>query len=232
MRIVKAISFCMLIGIATVALTVTSATAAIITLTAQDQGFYRSDGRAGTTVLPNYLVGLLGSLEHRNFFIFDLSSTTDTIVSATLNIFNPINGFRSDKSQEIYKIVEVTGSIDMLAAGTGGISAFNDLGSGSKYFSIGFGTRETDKVISIRLFGNALTNLNSGASRFALGGHLISILGDADQYIFGFTGDVLGTLTLETSSITAIPLPAALPLFLTGLAGIGLLRRRQRQRQA
>ena len=32
-------------------------------------------------------------------------------------------------------------------------------------------------------------------------------------------------------ALEVIPLPAALPLFLTGLAGLGLMRRRQRQRQ-
>ena len=41
-------------------------------------------------------------------------------------------------------------------------------------------------------------------------------------------GDYVRVLTME-SPLAVIPLPAALPLFLTGLAGLGLMRRRRRR---
>ncbi len=43
------------------------------------------------------------------------------------------------------------------------------------------------------------------------------------------TAEFRYNVILEVSEVAVIPLPAALPLFITGLAGLGLLRRRKRQ---
>ena len=46
------------------------------------------------------------------------------------------------------------------------------------------------------------------------------------NYLDSFYDDNLGELTVEISSLNPVPVPAAMPLFLSALLGLGLLRRR------
>ncbi len=46
------------------------------------------------------------------------------------------------------------------------------------------------------------------------------------NYLDTFYADNRGALTVEISSLSEVPIPAAMPLFLTALAALGLIRRR------
>ena len=46
------------------------------------------------------------------------------------------------------------------------------------------------------------------------------------NYLDTFYADNRGELSVEISSLSAVPVPAALPLFLTAVAALGLMRRR------
>ncbi len=76
----------------------------------------------------------------------------------------------------------------------------------------------------------AIFNELSGGTNIVIPtGALFLFVGTADS-LSRDNSDPDGDYALRISQASAvIPLPAALPLFLTGLAGLGLLRRRQRQ---
>ncbi len=112
------------------------ASAATTTLSEVDRGWYDSTGYhlTGNT---NYYVGE-GSIyeeptagEYRNWFVFDLSGISDTILSATLRLEN--TSYDSPDSTETYTLFDITTSLSSLTGGSGGVSAFNDLGGGTSY---------------------------------------------------------------------------------------------------
>jgi hypothetical protein len=65
-----------------------AADATAIVITATDSGWYDDNG-THTNTNENYLVGWRGA-EYHNFLVFDLTAIpiTDTVVSATLRLFN------------------------------------------------------------------------------------------------------------------------------------------------
>src|SRR6476646_5753119 len=108
-----------------------------------DRGSYTETGFHNATN-PNYVVGdsrgFPGACgDCRNFFVFDLSSVTQPIVSAKLALYVPSAldgpGFSSSDPSENYELHDVTTSIATLQAGTGGVAAHTDLGSGVVYGS-------------------------------------------------------------------------------------------------
>jgi hypothetical protein len=214
--------------------------ATVISLTAFDQGLYRDSG-AGNANITSYAVGVSGTLEIRNFFVFDLSSITDIIVGATLDLFNPTNGFLTVDSSETYEVVEVTSSITQLLAGNGGfgnaggVAIFNDLGSGTVFGLRTILTSEINQVISVELNSNAVSALNSSTGLFALGGHSISLSGTTNEFgliddaVFAFTSSQTTTNTGRLILRFAdVPEPTTLALFGIGLLGLGMMRRRKR----
>lgn len=138
----------------------TQAQAAIITLAATDSGWYTNTGQH-STVNQNYLAGSLttGKEEYRNFFVFDLSGVTETIVGATFRAYNPSaavpgdldDGYISPDANETYAMFEVSTDIASLTDGSGGVAAFNDLAMGLSYGSREFGAIDNGSIVSIAL---------------------------------------------------------------------------------
>jgi hypothetical protein len=215
-----------------------TASAATITLDATSRGYFRSDGTVAGghgTASANYLAGQYQSREYRNFFIFDLSSVTELIVSASLQIAP--GDYLSPDASETVTLFDVSTPSATLTNGTGGVVAFNDLGSGTSYGSRAFTAADVWTVpVTMALNGAALTNLQSAVGAlFAMGGAVMSISGSGDQTVFGAThlaGGLPVRLVLETQPAPppptpAVPEPATLTLIGTGLVACASRWRRR-----
>lgn len=200
------------------------ASANVINIGYTDVGRYQDSGTHNQPQF-NHISGLTNNAEFRSFFVFDLSAVTDTVVSASLRVFNPLNGYISPDTSEIFSVFDVSTSITSLTDGSGGVSAFSDLGTGSLYGSATINKTDTGTIIDITLNSDALVAINSASGLFALGGTLTSISGGSDQVVFSSTSDVGLTRELQ---LTTVPVPAAIWLFGTGLIGlIGVARRKK-----
>ncbi|MEL7546650.1 MAG: VPLPA-CTERM sorting domain-containing protein [Pseudomonadota bacterium] len=207
--------------------------AASFNITSFDNGWYRNDGSHGPTN-TNVFTGRSGSSELRSFFAFDLSQLTGLNVLSVTISFRGANGrYRSSDPSETLGLFDVTTPINPLVSGAGGISAFNDLGSGISYGSYVYTDSNESNMdpFSVALNGSAISFLNSVLSgadkRFAIGGAILSLDGSNTQSIWSSSGGVgAATLTVETG-VAPVPLPAAAWFFLTTLLGAGWFRRRQ-----
>lgn len=135
---------------AAVALLSTPAHAAF-SVDASNYGSYRSDGARGPYNY-NFATGNAGvgntaaTSGNRSFFLFDLSSLSGTVTSATLHLWDstptpaPPNylGYNSLDTTETLNIYDVSSALSNFAIGfgtnandAGGISTFGDLGTGT-----------------------------------------------------------------------------------------------------
>lgn len=229
-----------LIGLTLAAFT-TTASASTVTLDATSRGWYMDSGQAlaGQHGLPtgNYAAGQSddadGLHEFRNFFIFDLPSLTDTIVSATLRL-TP-RGYRSSDASETYALYDVTTPLASLTDRSGGVAGFTDLGSGTSYGSRVFTAADAGVApVTITLNAAAIAALQAAAgARIGLGGAVTTIDGSGlpDQFLFPITDgrDSISQLVLETEPATpptAVPEPATLTLLGAGLVAVASRVRR------
>jgi hypothetical protein len=121
---------------ALILLSATAVRAGTITIPALDSGWYQSDGTASAVNNQNYVAGVLpGSLETRDFFVFDLTAATQTIIGAQLQAYNPSkavagdtsDGYSSPNVSDTFNPFDVSRSTAILSGRTGGVGAFNDL---------------------------------------------------------------------------------------------------------
>jgi len=206
-----------------------------VTLSAIDSGEYRSDGFHDSTD-KNYLAGRLSLQEHRNYFVFDLSSVTQTILSAELRVFNPTNGFTSISSSETYALFDVSTPVSTLSAsssGATGLAVFGDLGGGTTFGTRAITTADNNTTVVTALNAAALTELNAASGLWAIGGAIttIGVTQGFDEYAFRFTtGSMQRQLVLEIEDLNPVPEPAAFVLF--GIGGIGAIVAGRRRRAA
>ena len=98
------------------------------TLDQVDRGWYNDFG-LHLVDNPNYIAGQAGDL-FRNWFVFDLAEVTDTITSATLCLEMPPSGYTSFDPTETYTVFDVSTPPETLIDGSGGVAAYDDLGTG------------------------------------------------------------------------------------------------------
>ncbi|TDJ05874.1 MAG: PEP-CTERM sorting domain-containing protein [Deltaproteobacteria bacterium] len=218
--------------------------AAAVTIDATDRGWYGDDGTHNTSIL-NYLAGdcdggtcVAGSNtgidEFRNFFVFDLSGVTGPITAATLILHNtdgttqfPNNvGFFSDTGSETYLVSEVSTAIASLLAGTGGMAAFGDLGSGTSYASFTATSAANGTFVEIALNSAAIAALNQASGLFAFGGSITTLNGFPDEEtLFAFSDS--GLLSDTQLELTVVPEPSTALLLAAAIALLGALRTRR-----
>jgi len=166
------------------------------TLNRTDSGWWNSVG-SHTATNDNYLVGQAGGTQYRDYFVFDMSSVTQTITGATLRLYNPGlangdsgNGYVGVDPNETYTVFDVSTPLAALqATGSGQIGIFNDLGTGLSFGSATVSPADNGQVVSISLNSAAIAALNAAAGgSIGLGGALTSIVGSANQLFFAFSG--------------------------------------------
>jgi len=214
-----------------------------LTLTAVDLGYYEqmsSDSGYSDPLTVNYLAGryTFGTTgEYRNFFVFNLGTVTDQIVSAKL-VLNTL-GIQAANEYETFQLYDATTPIATLTAGGYNQSdTFSDLGSGVAYGSRNYypsesdsdGTNNTRAEIILNADFVAAANTARGGE-VALGGAVTSLLpaSTADQYLFGYADAT--PLTDAQLVIETVPVPEPSMLFLSAAGCVGLLAFAWRKRR-
>lgn len=214
-----------------------AASAATISVSSYDNGTYSQSGYHSskfTNIVTSESYG------YRSFLAFDLSEVNlSNITNATLT-FAEGNGRYSvdDKSILAVNFFDVSTDIGSLLSSsstysTEGIGTYQDLGSGTQY-----GTTTVQTTSSFALMPEVVASLNSSAitdiasalmadGLFAIGSTASS---SSNAYFYLWNGFIsisagAATLTLTGDPVPAIPLPASGMLLLTGLGGLGVLRK-------
>ncbi len=193
-----------------------------IQISVTSSGWYSDSGSHGSAN-PNYFVRTNGTGNYRNFFVFDLSSVTETIVSAMLKLENPQtlkNGITST-----YTLFDVSTSIPTLVASQSGATGiYSDLGTGTSYGSATINNSVSPGFVEIAINNSAIAALNSASGLFALGGAFSAASSTLTEAFSGTSGPQYErTLILEveqtsTSSDTGVVPEPASSLVWAGIA--------------
>ena len=192
--------------------------ASSITINAQNSGWYYDTGVHNGNTEPNISAGVCVTCrysgEARNFFLFDFSDITETIVSAELRMTS--GRYISDDPFETFSLFNISSDPSILPTNTTqNLSLFEDLGSGIVYGNYQI-QQSSDTVISIALNILALDDMNNTNTLFAIGGAITSLDNDLSRTQYAFSGTHIGDQTRELI-LTTVPVPGAFWLFLSGL---------------
>jgi len=212
--------------------------ATTITFNHSARGFYGEyNGSYSLGSTSHYGTGVWaqggGSYPHsRDFFSFNLGAGfTETILSGTLRIYNPSDGFHSTSNGPLtLSIYDVGTSFSTLIGGVNASTTFNDLGTGSL-----FGQRVVDvstngTYVDINLTAAAIAALQGSSGLLSFGGKIEQENHFADRYMFWNSSSSLPStqLVLNLTDPAVVPVPATVWLFGSGLLGlIGISKRRK-----
>jgi large repetitive protein len=209
---------------------ITSAGTLVINYT--HRGWYDVTGFHDPTGV-NYYVGDDSGLpglfdDYRNFFVFDMSTVTQPIESAKLALFVPrfggdggygYGGYESPDPSENYELHDVVTPIAALMAGTGGVAAWDDLGSGVVYGSRTMTAADNGNVIEITLNSSAIAAMNSTHGLFGIGGSITTL--DKLPNFEGTFGASARNNFVSELRLAYVPEPST--LLLLGIGAISLL---------
>ena len=210
------------------------------TINTTSRGWYESGGITGVTSdNNNYLAGTNGrgdGVLYRDFFVFNVPSIGSNIfTSATLSLENPVNGIDlTSASSATYELWDYSGDISSLEAGTGGTTAYDELGTGTNVGSFTFTADNDDSFINISLNAFGLADLASAeGGSIAFGGSvpLAEANSTASNYIFAYSGGN-GTAADGNTSLTfttaVVPEPSTWAMMVGGVGILLGFRRRRR----
>jgi hypothetical protein len=189
------------------------AMAGTTTLNAVASGFYSQNGTQGP---DGYAVGwytnsIPNNVELRDYFTFDTSGVTGTVTGAVLRLSTAPNGFiryGSSDPSETYTLFDVSTGIPGLTGGTGGMSAFTDLGTGAAFGSFD-ATAALGPTVDIPLNPAGVAYLDANRGLVALGGAITTLVkGATSEFLFNSTNASLTRQLLITTS-EAQPIPSA-----------------------
>lgn len=208
-----------------------AASAANVNVDATTSGTYTE---SGGSFISGYFVGRCNVCtptgDFRAFVAFSLLGIEGPVTSATLRLSMPDIGYSSIDSSEGVGLFDVSTSLAALVGGTGGVGAFNDLGSGQSLGSTTLSSNSGGTLIDFSLSQNGINYINAAlGSSVILGmaGTTLSSSGTLDENLFNnSTGnpDVTRQLMLVTSPV---PEPSTL---LSLSAGLALLISQMRRR--
>ena len=195
--------------------------AAIINAT--DSGWWSSGGFHSSDI-KNYFVGGGGPLDDHNYFVFDLSGVSGTVVSATLRLENPSGGYGSPDPAETYTIFDVTTPVATLSAsgsGAAAIDIYSDLGSGMILGSSVVSATSNGSIVQVTFSAAGLAYLQGASGRLvAIGGALTSLDTNLNtvEFLFGGTdASNVRQLDIQTTPVTQpVPEPATALMILSG----------------
>ncbi|MEO6029260.1 MAG: hypothetical protein ABIR79_20550 [Candidatus Binatia bacterium] len=172
----------------------------LFTLNAVASGTYTTNGLHFPDVYAAgwYANSEPGDVEARNYFVFDLSSVTGTVLSESLRLSTAPPGFvryGSDDPSETFTLFAVSSTpIATLTAGTGnGVSAFTDLGAGSSYGSRVV-TPNPGATIDVSFNGTGVAYLQSNSNGLVVMGGAVTTLAKGltdNEFLFNSTNATL-----------------------------------------
>jgi autotransporter-associated beta strand protein len=158
-----------------------------VTVNAFDRGFFDNTG-THYSWNSNYFAGSYPTPTnvYRDFFIFNIPVSTNSIVHAELLVDN--YQVASPYSQQTYMVHKVTTPIATLEASAAGlVGVYNDLGTGAVYSVRGFATNEAQQISVVPLNAQFINDATAAAGgQLAIGGTIVSLTTNTQyQYLFG-----------------------------------------------
>src|SRR5258705_1898248 len=191
-----------------------------ITINASDSGNYSDSGSHSLGDLE-YVAGWDNEGLH-NYFVFDLSSLSGTIASATLHVYNPAicvpdcsytGGYDSGDASETYNLHEVL--LFPAAVVTNSVlnpAIYTDLGDGPSFGSQNASLADNGAFIDIPLNAAGIASAQTfvGIGSFVLGGEVSTLasLLHTKEYVFRLTHPVRYPDYTRQLIITTVPEPA------------------------
>jgi hypothetical protein len=210
--------------------------AGTFTFNSSDSGWYDSTtggnakGAGGPTNL-NYFAGQFptnGGNDYNDYFVFNISGLTGSIVSATLTLDDSGTGAVAG-GPLTYNVGSVSDPASSVSSSNPSLTIYNDLASGTLYGSEA-GINAAGNVV-ITLDAAALTALGSAGSGFVFGGYITPIADASNHYLFTNPNPANDPTDVQLSIVTtssSVPEPASLTLVGLGLLGFGLAARKRR----
>ncbi len=175
----------------------------------------------------------------RNFFTFDLSGLSlaedEKVVSASLSgLAYSTGGVTSGVSLTVlYTLFDVSTDAETLNKNDSlNLAIYDDLGTGNSYGNREFSNEQYEYDFEMSLNELAFLDImGAQGGYFSIGGAATIFSESGEGYIFGSSGETPYSLSIETQ-ISAVPLPAALPLYGAGLAVLGFVGWRKKRKAA
>jgi hypothetical protein len=201
-----------------------------LSLNAIDAGRYTNTGTSNATN-ANYGAGYISpaNLTFRNFFAFDLTGITGSIVNPYITIFEPTGGFVSNVTPLTFGLFDVTTSSTTVLAGGSGLTAiYTDLGSGASYGSTSVSAANDNSFLTITLNSAFISDfIAREGSTLLIGGAITTALPQTNnERIFNGTPETGLTSGSVVLHFTAVPEPSTYGLIgAVAMAGLILVRR-------